>query len=557
MKSWKFLFSLLSFFLIVTTVAFSAEAKKRRSTSIQEIEKTRHFLSTGRLSNPTQANIWPLPQIAEEGNQTINIFPSAFRFTCLGISCSSVLTGAFDRYTKYIFFAGNTPQEFKTPNDIFAVNVYANSNPPLDYGVDESYSLAVTFSDATIISNTEWGALRALETFSQLVDWNITSGLYSLNTVPFIASDSPRFSWRGLLIDTSRHFLPLSTIFRTIDAMAFNKMNVLHWHIVDEPSFPLQSVTYPLLSQKGAWIPSAIYNYDAVKQVIEYAYNRGVRVVPEFDTPGHTNSWKYGYPILFPNCTNVRPVFDVTQNYVYTFMTNFLTEMASLFNRDKYFHMGGDEVNTDCWSQDPQITTWMRGHGIANYGELQAYYEKNIEVITQKLGKIPIYWDEVFGQSQKYVLSKNSIINVWNQDQTQVTEAVKAGYRAIYSSSYYLDRQIPDSQQFYFWEDTWKDFYGEDPVDLNANLSPTELARVMGGEASMWGEQVDKFCIDVRIWPRACAVAERFWSSKDVTDVGLALPRLMAQRCRMTRRGISAGPLSPDFCQMPNWDAVN
>jgi hexosaminidase len=470
------------------------------------------------------------------------------------------MTSAMQRYMSYIFFADESLAKQDDPQaDIFFLNISADAATPLDFGMDEKYHLEVETTGAKIQANTEWGALRALETFVSLVHWEPSTGIYSLNNLPLSIFDYPRFPWRGLLIDSSRHYLPVTTVLRVLDSMAVNKLNVLHWHLVDEQSFPLISLTYPLLSQKGSWYPSAVYTHDDIQAVINYANLRGIRVMPEFDTPGHTWSWKFGYPQLFPNCKNVRPVFDVTQTYTINFMTNFLQEMASLFG-DSFVHLGGDEVNTDCWSQIPEIVQWMKDHEINSFGELQAYYEKVLEGITQSFGKSAVYWDEVFGQSDKYVLSNSSVINIWNEGLDEVTKVVKLGYRVVYSSPWYLDRQDPDGVEHYAWIDTWMDFYLAEPVDSNAGLTPSELERILGGEASAWGEAIDDNCIDERIWPRAAGFSERMWAPKTINNLYNAVDRMISFRCRMVRRGIRAGPIDPDYCatgqsgnQIPSW----
>jgi hypothetical protein len=151
-------------------------------------------------------------------------------------------------------------------------------------------------------------------------------------------------------------------------------------------------------------------------------------------------------------------------------------------------------------------------------------------------------------EGAQFPLNTKSVIEVWNAPPSEVAKVVKAGYRALYASSWYLDQQIPNpNETFYLWGDTWKDFYMADPV-AGQSLTPAELELVLGGEACMWGEQVDYTDFDIRVWPRAAAVAERLWSPKSYTDIDEAEPRLGAQRCRMVQRGINAFPIYPDFC---------
>jgi len=302
---------------------------------------------------------------------------------------------------------------------------------------------------------------------------------------------------------------------------------------------------FPLLSKLGSWTPKSIYTKVEIKKVIEYGRLRGIRVVPEFDTPGHSACWGIGYPQLFPNCPGQDPVFDVTSNYTYNFMKQFLGEMSDLFV-DQFVHLGGDEVADDCWNADPKIKQWMVQNNITTYLELQGYYEQKVQNFVLSNNKVPAFWDEVFGD-QKFPLDKRSVIFVWTDDNQGVATVVKAGYRAVFSTPWYLDRQIPGAATWWFWQDTWKNFYMADPIGDNT-LTPSQAQLVLGGEASMWGEQVDATDFDVRVWPRACAVAERLWSSMSLNNTDEATPRLGQQRCRMVRRGIMAGPIYPDYC---------
>jgi hexosaminidase len=530
------------------------------------VMKLRHFvvyyfiISSLVSTSFEQPKLWPQPQSVTAGSNQAIISSRNFRFRCIGKSCSEVLTHAFERYRKYIFVLGESNS---TKSQITSLLVDAAAATPLELGMDESYTLIVNATTALLKANTEWGALRGLETFSQLVDfrYELTEGNhhrvknleYFVMGLPIHINDAPRFKWRALLIDTSRHYLTVSTILRALDAMSFNKMNVLHWHVVDDQSFPLASQKYPLLSEKGAWAPYAVYDSKTVQRIIEYARLRGIRVVPEFDTPAHAYSWSLGYPFLIAKCPGVWPVvFDATSEQVYQFLTNFMTEMTHDFFKDQFIHMGGDEVAYGCWRADHAINQWMASHNMSSYEQLQGYYENRIQNILRSLGKTTILYEESYDHSVDggYKLLNDTIVDVWLSI-NELANVVKAGYRVIYAKGWYLDQQIPNPNMvFYLWEDTWKNFYLNEPIPDNLGLTPEQKALVLGGEASMWGEQVDHTCFDVRVWPRACATAERLWSQKHVNSTDEATGRLGMQRCRMVRRGISAGPIYPDHCDL-------
>jgi hexosaminidase len=193
--------------------------------------------------------------------------------------------------------------------------------------------------------------------------------------------DAPRYPWRGLLIDSSRHYLSVPLLKRTVDTMASMKLNTLHWHIVDAESFPFVSAAYPELQNKATFHPTASYSPQIIADLVVYARDRGVRIVPEFDTPGHNAAVGQAYPELIADCyawleehynSDLRwsmwdaVALDVTREDTHTFVKNVLTEMSALFT-DEFFHIGGDEVNQGCWNAVPSILTYMQQNGFATY----------------------------------------------------------------------------------------------------------------------------------------------------------------------------------------------
>jgi len=219
---------------------------------------------------------------------------------------------------------------------------------------------------------------------------------------------------------------------------------------------------------------------------------------------------------------------------------------------NQFFHVGGDEVNFGCWQADPAITQWMHEHDLHSYFDLQAYYEQHMQNITFGLNRTPVYWNEAFG-NQVFPLNTKAVIQIWNKNNSEIVNVVQKGYRALFSSPWYLDRQVPGPNQHWFWMDTWNDFYSAEPTQ-GLNLTPQQLKLLIGGEGCMWGEQVDDTAMDVRVWPRACAFAERLWSAEEVNSVQAATPRLGSHRCRMLRRGVHASPIYPDYCYTGNND---
>jgi len=380
-----------------------------------------------------------------------------------------------------------------------------------ELGEDESYTLELTPARATLTARTPLGVLHGLQTFLQLVE-PAPAGF----AVPVLSiHDEPRFAWRGLLIDVCRHFIPLDVMKRNLDGMAAMKMNVLHWHLSDDEGFRVESKKLPKLHELGS--QGQYYTQAEIREFIGYARDRGIRVVPEFEMPGHSRSIVVGYPELasqpgpYPPGRVARDAtaLDVTQEKTYKFLDKLIGEMASLFP-DAYLHIGGDEVDDKPWNSNPKIQEFIHAHGMKDNRDLQAYFNKRLENIVSKHGKVMMGWDEVLHPD----LPKTVVVQSW-RGQESLAAAAKQGYRGLLSNGYYLDLMWPAARH-----------YAVDPMSgAAATLTPDEAKRILGGEACMWAEYITPETIDSRIWPRLAAIAERFWSPQDVKD-----PKSMYQR---------------------------
>lgn len=379
-------------------------------------------------------------------------------------------------------------------------------------GEDESYHLMVNPQSARIVATGPLGALHGLETLLQLV--RIGPAGFAIPAVDI--ADQPRFEWRGLSLDVSRHFLPVDAIERTIDGLAAVKMNVLHWHLSDDQGFRVESKKYPRLQQKGS--DGLYYTQTEIRQIVAYAAERGVRIVPEFDMPGHAASWFPGYPNLASGKgpyqivrePGVLPAtMDPTRESTYRFLDGFIGEMAGLFP-DAYFHIGGDEVSPrGDWADNPHIAAFMKKHKLADFPALQAYFNRRVRKIVARHHKKMIGWDEILQPD----LPKNIVIQSW-RGQKSLADAAREGYDGILSNGYYLDLMQSAAQH-----------YAVDPLK-GADLTPEQQKRVLGGEAAMWEELATLENIDAKLWPRLAAIAERLWSPESVTDVASMYRRL-------------------------------
>jgi hexosaminidase len=390
---------------------------------------------------------------------------------------------------------------------------------------DESYSLDVSSPGARLHAATVAGAMRGLETLQQLIQTDATG--YYLPTVSI--QDTPRFRWRGLMIDCGRHFMPVEVLKRTLDGMAAVKLNVFHWHLSEDQGFRIESRAFPRLTELGS--DGLFYTQEQAREIVVYARDRGIRVVPEFDMPGHTSAWFVGYPDLAsaPGPFHIErefgvfdPVMDPTRESTYKFLDTFIAEMAAIFP-DHFMHIGGDENNGVEWKANPRIQAFMREHNLHDTAALQSYFNQRLLKILEKHGKHMIGWDEILTPD----LPKDIVVQSWRGFDSLAAGA-KNGYSSILSAGYYLNLMSTAAAH-----------YMVDPLPQASGLSPEEQARILGGEACMWTEQTTPRDIDSRIWPRAAAVAERLWSPGEVSDIDDMYRRLAVESLRLETLGLT------------------
>jgi hexosaminidase len=474
-----------------------------------------------------QPNLMPLPSSMHPGSGQLSINQ---QFT---LAMTGYREGRLDRAGQRFIKSLTTqvgmpfhPAASDPSKATLRVNVVHASLPVQDIGDDESYKLEVTPQGATLSAATPLGALNGLQTFLQLVQLG-PDGFF----VPAInIEDRPRFAWRGLLIDVSRHFIPLDVLKRNLDGMAAVKLNVLHWHLSDNEGFRVQSKQFPKLHELGS--EGLYYTQSEIREFIDYARDRGIRVMPEFDIPGHSRSELVAYPELASGPGPYRveraadsqdPVIDPTQDKTYKFLDKFIGEMARLFP-DLYFHIGGDEVNGKQWDANPKIQEFIHAHGMKNNQDLQAYFNQKLQKIVEKHHKTMVGWDEVLHPD----LPKTVVVQSW-RGQESLAAAAKQGYRGLLSYGYYLDLMWSAARH-----------YAIDPRSGDAaTLTPEQSKMILGGEACMWSEFVTPENIDSRVWPRVAVVAERLWSPQNVTDVSSMYLRLSQLNGRLEFLGLT------------------
>jgi len=454
-------------------------------------------------------NLMPVPAQLDLGDAAIEI-GSEFSVTIEGDGASPRLRSGVKRMLRRLsdrsalFFDNATFLQLEG-RSMASMVVTANGEGKLGTSEDESYRLTITSDGIALQAATDIGALRGLETFLQLLTLN-ENGV----TVPEIAIyDEPRFPWRGLMIDSSRHFMPVAMVKRNLDGMAAVKLNVLHWHLVDDQGFRVESLAWPKLHEQAS--DGNYYTRAQIRDVIDYAAERGIRVVPEFDLPGHGSAWLTAYPELAsaPGPYEIERswgIFDPTINptieKTYEFLDALFAEMAELFD-DEFIHIGGDENNGKHWLANPEIVAFMEERGYEGPLTLQRYFNERVLAILTNYGKRMVGWDEIFEDG----LPKNVVIQSW-RGRESLFESARLGYSGILSNGYYIDLIHPTDHH-----------YLNDPLPADSPLTPEESARILGGEATMWAEYVSHETVDSRIWPRTAAIAERFWSPVRVRDL--------------------------------------
>lgn len=495
------------------------------------------FISNAQVKKES-LNLMPWPQKVEVAAAVFSL-KKDFKINCTGNPDSRIFKGAtrflrrLDERTGMFFNQGFVTKLNEFPEAELQINCLRKGKVGLQE--DESYHLSVISNKIQIDATTDLGALHALETLSQLLQNNGTEFYFPSVEI----TDAPRFAWRGLMIDASRHFQPVDVIKRNLDGMAAMKMNVFHWHLADNQGWRIEIKKYPKLTELAS--DGDFYTQEEITTIVKYADERGIMVIPEIDVPGHASALLTAFPEIGSKLDSDNPyaverksgvqnaALDPTNPKTYQVLAAIFDEVCPLFP-SQYFHIGGDENNGKEWNSNPKIQEFKKKNNLATNHDLQTYFNMKLVPMLKKYGKQLMGWEEIMTKD----MSKEAIIHAWRgvnegmEAAGALVKAAKNGYNAVLSNGYYIDLMLPVDSH-----------YLNDPIPKNVVFTEEEKARILGGEATMWSELVTPLNIDSRIWPRTAAIAERLWSNDTVRNLESMHKRLKQISFRLEEIGLT------------------
>ncbi|MDZ7899769.1 MAG: family 20 glycosylhydrolase [Arcicella sp.] len=454
------------------------------------------------------------------------------------------------------FMAGQKPVFKKVPTPtmqdkvmIFTLNKAADAKLG-----NEGYTLDVDGTTIKMVANKPAGLFYATQTLRQLMPAQAENKDFPMGMYPIMGckiTDYPRFGWRGLMLDVSRHFFTKDEVKSYIDLMARYKFNIFHWHLVDDNGWRIEIKALPKLTEIGSKRVArfghygnheepkegepatygGFYTQEEIKEVIQYAAERHVSIVPEIDVPGHSMEILAAYPELstqkdvkryvnpgttfsewFPDGTFkmlIENTLNPSDEKVYEFLDKVFTEVAALFP-SKYIHMGGDEAYHGFWEKDPNCQAFMKKNNLKNTHELQSYFVKRVEKIINKKGKTMMGWDEILEGG----LAPNAAVMSWRGMKGGI-EAARQKHDVVMSPTTfaYLDYMQGDAtiEVPIYSSLSLKKAYEFEPVP-----DSTDAKYILGGQANLWTEQVQNYRHALYMtYPRAFAISESVWSPKE------------------------------------------
>ncbi|XP_055616455.1 chitooligosaccharidolytic beta-N-acetylglucosaminidase [Toxorhynchites rutilus septentrionalis] len=553
---------------------FSGKCLRQHQDYLNESEQYFDSLNECRLVCGEYSALWPIPTGEFRlSHETTEILPGNVRFDNAGTpedrKVKQFLNETQKIFIKNLFReCGRSCNRTSASNVLISTNIQATETS-LSWQTNESYELHVSTQGSTvevaIIANTVFGARHALESLSQLTTAKqYRDGNCLLILTEAHISDSPVFPHRGLLLDTARNFISLKAIRRQLDGMASTKMNVLHWHITDSQSFPLELVSFPQVTFNGAYSERHIYKQKDVRQIFEYARYRGIRVILEFDAPAHAgNGWQWTADAGLGNisvCLNEQPwrklcieppcgQLNPANPNLYNVLQEVYADFASLIPTGEIIHMGGDEVFFGCWNATQEIVDYLashrRGREQKDFLDLWGEFQRSVlKLWDRSRSNEPlsptILWSSHLTDPEvieTYLSKDRYIVQTWVEESNELPkQLLKKGYRLIISTknAWYFDHGFWGVTNYYGWRKVY-----------NNKILKNSL--ILGGEACIWTEFIDEHSLDSRTWPRLAAVGERLWADPQI-DASKVEGRFYRQRDRLITRGINPEAVTPQWC---------
>jgi len=527
-------------------------------------------------ADPTPHLLWPFPASYSSGDVDIMIDdPCKFVFNVNNGSTQLTqgIQEVFDAYKRYMFASADCLIDLNqlnrdfvgASNNVLNFEIKDISKVQMDLDVDESYTLMIKTERLVISAQTYVGALRGLETFSQIIserqDPNTGAIAFVITSTPINITDSPRFVHRGLMVDTSRHFISKGNIFKILDGMMFSKLNVFHWHLTDSESFPFFFPSHPNFTKFGSFSSKQVYSEHDIKEIVNYAYVRGIRIIPELDSPAHLRSWSEAPEAAkLINCTTLRPPgsgavgtplgqINPTLNETYALLKDLFGDLDEYFPWE-FFHLGNDEVDPYCWN-NTEIYKFMEENHLQDFNGLFNYYiNEERKVLNQT--KTRVYWlNTVTAAYLKFL--PGEILQWWGDTTpgfySQFAKFPENKFILSNSDYFYLDIGFGKPYGLGGSMRTWLSIYN---FPLNESEILQHEDQILGLEACEWTEMTNDAVVISRIFPRAASLGEKAWSqnSNPHTDNLSVFQRLNAWAVRSSARGVPSGPLSTGFCEI-------
>jgi len=415
---------------------------------------------------------------------------------------------------------------------------------------NQAYSLHINKNQVTISAGTLQGMFYGLQTLRQLFLFGQND--YNTFTLPVLEiNDSPRFAWRGIMLDESRHFFGKEKVKEILDLMALHKLNIFHWHLTDVPGWRIEIKQYPKLTTVGGLgnysnpdAPAQFYTQDDIREIVKYAADRFIEIVPEIDMPGHAAAANRAYPEFSGGGSERYPefTFNPGKKETYTYLTNILKEVAELFP-SKYIHLGGDEVHfgNAHWKINPDVQRLMKDQQLPDLKGVESYFIRRIADSVKVLGKTVVGWDEIVDHGLD---PKNSVVMWWRHNMPEkLHTALTENYNVV------LCPRIP--LYFDFVQDKSHN-YGRKwggafaPLDLVYTFPPDTLPgfkqhynQVKGLQANVWTERIqNNQRLDYMLNPRLSGMAEAAWTEKENKNYNDFLNRLKPMLSYFEKQGI-------------------